>query len=81
MLEKEFFVRYKMLHPRDLYQPMLPYRCGGRLIFYQCRLSAESISEEKCDHEMVSKRALVTTCVVDEMRIAIEGCYRLRRIH
>jgi hypothetical protein len=37
MLAKEGLVQCTVLPPRDLYHPVLPYRCNGRLLFCFCR--------------------------------------------
>jgi hypothetical protein len=48
MLAKEELVRCTVLPPRNLYHPVLPYRCNGRLLFYvgraQSGLSREVLS-------------------------------------
>jgi hypothetical protein len=58
-------VRCTVLPPRDLYHPVLPYRCNGRLLFCLCRTCAESGSQEQCYHETTSERALTATWIVN----------------
>lgn len=69
-----------VLPPRDLYHPVLPYMCNGRILFCVCRTCAESGSQDQCSQERVSERALTATCVVDEVRLAVERGYRVLRI-
>jgi hypothetical protein len=82
MLAKEGLVRCTVLPPKDLYHPVLPYRCNGRLLFCLCRSCAESgCQEEECCHVTSSERALTATWVVDEVRVAVEHGYLLLKIH
>jgi hypothetical protein len=41
-LAKEGLLRYTVRPPRDLYRPVLPYRCLGRLIFCLCRVPSRA---------------------------------------
>ena len=72
MLAKEELVRCMVLPPRDLYHPVLPYRCNGRLLFCLCRTCAESGSQGRCCHETASERALTATWVVDDVEFAVQ---------
>ena len=71
MLAKEGIVRCTVLPPRDLYHPMMPYKCNGRLLFYLCRTCYESGSQKHCRHEVCLERALTDTCVVDKLQVAV----------
>ena len=74
-------VRCTLLPPRDLYHPVLPYRCNGRLLCCLYRACAESGSEGRCCHETVSERALTATWVVNEVRVAVQHGYTILKIH
>ena len=80
MFVKEGLVRCTVLPPRDLYHPGLPYRCNGRLLLCLRRTCRDLRSEEQNNHETVSDRALTATCVVDELRVAVERVYHLLKI-
>jgi hypothetical protein len=45
MLAKKGLVRCIVLPPRDLYHPVLPHKCNGRLLFCLCRTCPESGSQ------------------------------------
>ena len=81
MLAKEGQVRCTVLPPRDIYHPVLPYRCNGRLLFCLCRTCAESSSQEQCSHLKDFERALTATWVVDGIRFADEHGYNVLKIH
>jgi hypothetical protein len=72
MLVKEGLVRYTVLQPRDLYHPVLPYRCNSRLLFCLCRTCTELGSQEQCCHVRTLERALTANWVVDGVQVAVE---------
>ena len=74
-------LRCTVLHPRDLYHSVLPYRCNGRLLFCLCRSCAESGPQGPCSHDTVSEMALTATWDVDEVMVALEHGYHLLLIH
>jgi hypothetical protein len=81
MLAKEGLVRCTVPPPRDFYHPVLQHKCNGRPLFCLCRTCAKSGFQERCCHEASSKRALTANWVVDEVRVAVEHCYRVLKIH
>jgi G:T-mismatch repair DNA endonuclease (very short patch repair protein) len=70
-LAKEGLVRCTAFPPRNLYHPLLPYRCRGRLLFCLCRFCVEVGSKEQCCHVSAADRVLSATWVVDEVRLAV----------
>lgn len=40
--------KVKVLPPRELYFPVLPLKCNGKLMFPLCRTCAEEESQETC---------------------------------
>ncbi|CAL1264770.1 unnamed protein product, partial [Larinioides sclopetarius] len=40
----------KILPPRGLYLPVLPFRCNGKLMFPLCRTCAETLNQSSCHH-------------------------------
>jgi len=81
MLAKEGLMRCTVLPPRDLYHPVLPYRCNGRLLFRLCRTCAESGSQDQFSHNTVSERALTATWIMHEVRLLVDRGYRVLKIH
>ena len=66
----EGLVKCKVLPPRDLYLPLLPYRARGKLLFPLCRTCAVDGGHAQCVHERVEERALVGTWVSCELEKA-----------
>lgn len=52
----EGLVRCRVLPPRDLFHPVLPYRLGGKLLFALCRTCCEIFSRAVCTHDDPSER-------------------------
>ncbi|XP_067210247.1 uncharacterized protein [Linepithema humile] len=67
----EGLVRCKVLAPRDLFHPVLPYRVRGKLLFALCRSCCETFSREDCTHRP-SEREFTGTWVSCELRKALE---------
>ncbi|XP_020298587.1 uncharacterized protein LOC109862847, partial [Pseudomyrmex gracilis] len=47
----EGLVRCRVLPPRNLFHPVLPYRVQGKLLFALCRSCCENFSQTQCLHE------------------------------
>ncbi|XP_032676810.1 uncharacterized protein LOC116846712 [Odontomachus brunneus] len=47
----EGLVRCRVLAPRDLFHPVLPYRVNGKLLFAFCRSCCETFSQAACTHD------------------------------
>ena len=59
--------------PRHLYHLVLPFRSNDSLLFCLCRTCAiQQIRTTICTHETVAERALIGTCVLDEVRFAVQ---------
>jgi hypothetical protein len=76
----EGLVKCTVLTPQDLYHPVLPYKCDGRLTFPLCRTCVEESCQTECEHEP-EDRQLTGTYVADELRKAVEKHYRIIVIH
>ncbi|XP_052129261.1 uncharacterized protein LOC127750809 [Frankliniella occidentalis] len=75
-------IKCTVLPPRDLYIPVLPYKCGGKLQFPLCRTCAETGSKEICHHENPDDRKLTSTWCAPELLLALrEKEYRLLATH
>ena len=76
-----------VLPPAGLFHPVLPYRCGGKLVFPLCRSCAEYNIDQPllnkpwiCDHNE-SKRQLTGTWCTPELEKALAKGYTLQCIH
>ena len=72
-------VKCKVLPPRGLYLPVLPYRCGGKLMFPLCRCCAEVMQQTTCTHTD-EERCLTGTWVTEEVKMALKKGYQLIRV-
>ncbi|XP_061192292.1 uncharacterized protein LOC133200521 [Saccostrea echinata] len=76
-------IHCRVLPPRGLYHPVLPYRTGGKLLFPLCRTCAErqdSTSKHRCQHAD-QERSLTGTWVTTELHKALDMGYTLERIY
>jgi len=71
----EGLVKCKVLPPRDLFHPLLPYRCRKKLLFPLCRTCAETAFQGNCPHERIDDRALTGTWVTSELEKAVSLGY------
>jgi len=71
----EGLVRCRVLPPRDLFHPVLPYRAHGKLMFSLCRSCCETFAKTECTHERSVDREFEGTWVSCELRKAIEKGY------
>src|SRR5580765_1759142 len=71
----EGLIRCKVLPPRDLFHPVLPYRVRGKLLFALCRSCCETFSQMECTHHNASEREFEGTWVSCELRKAVEKGY------
>ncbi|XP_032682820.1 uncharacterized protein LOC116849607 [Odontomachus brunneus] len=70
----EGLVRCRVLAPRDLFHPVLPYRVNGKLLFALCRSCCETFSQAACTHDPAD-REFEGAWVSCELRKAIEKGY------
>ena len=70
-LDREDIVKCKVLPPRKLYHPVLPYKNNSKLMFPLCSACAYKVNQGKCTH-CDEERCIVGTWVVDEVRKAVE---------
>ena len=72
--------KIKVLPPRKLYHPVLPYRSRGKLKFPLCRTCADT--EKQCDctcSEM--ERAITGTWCTPEIQMAVRKGYKIVKIY
>ncbi|XP_054717436.1 uncharacterized protein LOC129226831 [Uloborus diversus] len=69
-------IKCKVLAPRGLFLPILPYRCKDKLMFPLCRSCTEHMSQENCTHQG-EDRALIGTWCTEELKLAIKKGYKV----
>ena len=73
------YVKCTILPPRQLYHPVLPYRCNGKMMFPLCAKCAEAQNQSFCDHSD-TERGLLGTWVSEEVKMAIRFGYVLQNV-
>lgn len=73
-------VKCRVLPPRGLYHPVLPYRSNGRLKFPLCRTCSDNESVTQCSCTP-DKRALLGVWTTPELMKALEKGYELTKIY
>ncbi|XP_062566722.1 uncharacterized protein LOC134229029 [Saccostrea cucullata] len=76
-------IHCRVLPPRGLFHPVLPYRTGGKLLFPLCRTCAQqqdSTSQDRCQHTD-RERSLTGTWVTSELHKALDMGYTLEGIY
>ncbi|KAK3916521.1 putative DNA polymerase [Frankliniella fusca] len=73
-------IKCTVLPPRDLYLPVLWYKCNNKLLFPLCRICAETESKVSCHHEP-HERELTGSWCAPELHLALKKGYQLRRVH
>ena len=72
-------IKAQVLPPSDLYFPVLPIRCNGKLVFPLCYHCAKTLSPHLC-HCTEQQRTLHYTWCTPEVEVALNVGYRLIRI-
>ncbi|GIX98241.1 DNA-directed DNA polymerase [Caerostris extrusa] len=70
----------RVIPPRALYLPVLPYRCQGKLMFPLCRTCTENMQQTICTHSD-EERALTGTWVSEEVKLAKRKGYIIAEIY
>ncbi|XP_044591938.1 uncharacterized protein LOC123270042 [Cotesia glomerata] len=76
----EGLIKCRVLPPRNLFHPVLPYRAHGKLFFPLCKSCCDNLVQEECYHECESERELYGTWVSCELRKAVEKGYIIQEI-
>ncbi|XP_055714985.1 uncharacterized protein LOC129809195 isoform X2 [Phlebotomus papatasi] len=75
ILSYDGVAKCKVLPPRSLYLPVLPYRCDNRLTFPLCAMCVLEKSDlDECTHTD-NERSLLGYWALDEIRLAVENGY------
>ena len=74
------FAKVKVLPPRGLYHPVLPYRTGDKLMFPLCAKCAENQNQNPCTCTP-EQRCMTGTWVTPELHKAVELGYQIVTIY
>ncbi|KAL4229096.1 hypothetical protein ACF0H5_012135 [Mactra antiquata] len=79
---KDYFgiANVKILPPRGLYHPVLPYRSNGKLKFPLCRTCADTENQNPCACSE-QERELTGTWCTPEIQTAIRLGYQIKKIY
>lgn len=70
----------KVLPPRKLYHPVLPYRSQGKLKFPFCRTCAGAENQHACTCS-VEERVITGTRCTPEIQMAVRKGYKILKIY
>lgn len=74
------FIKCKVLPPKQLYLPVLPYRTKDKLLFPLCKACTDEKCPESCPHTD-SDRCFVGAWTHIELQLAIEQGYQVLEIY
>ena len=79
---KDYFgiAKVKILPPRGLYHPVLPYRSNGKLKFPLCKACADIENQNPCTC-LEKERELTGTWCTPEIQTALRQGYTLKKIY
>ena len=81
-LKMQGLMKCKIVPPKDLYHPVLPYRCDKKLLFCLCRTCVlEHNASSECQHHGDAERCLEGTWVIDEVRLAVAKGYKILEVY
>lgn len=72
--------KIKVLPPRKLYHPVLPYRSKGKLKFPLCRTCADAENQHACTCS-VEERVITGTWCTPEIQMAVKKGYNILKIY
>jgi len=75
-LDGEGVIKCKVLPPRGMYHPVLPYKSNSKLMFPLCSACADTMNQDDCTHSD-EECCIVGTLLVDEVRKAVDMFYGL----
>ena len=73
-------IKCKIVPPKRLLHPVLPYKSGGKLMFPLCRTCAQEQRQGFCNHSD-GKRALTGEWVSTELDKALEKGYKILDVY
>ena len=79
---KDYFgnAKFKILPPRGLFHPILPYRFNGKLKFPLCKTCADTENQDPCSCSDEARELTVTWCT-PEIQMALSLGYTLKKIY
>ena len=75
-LNSEGIMKCKVLPPRKLNHPVLPYKCNSKLMFTLCSACANTMIQGRCEHSD-DKRCINGSWLTDEVRKTVYMGYGL----
>ena len=72
------FVKLSIVAPKNLYIPVLPMKCNGKLLFALCRSCAYN-KIVRCTHDE-TERAIEGTYCTEEVKEAVRQGYEIRKV-
>ena len=73
-------VQAKVLAPKSVYLPLLPYLSGDKLKFPLCAKCVDNMNPKRCKHKD-SERALVSTWTSVEIEFAVSQGYKVLKVY
>jgi len=80
-LHMDVLIKCSIVPPQRLYHPVLPFRCIKNLMCCLCGSCVLTAASGECEHTEGEDRTLIGTRVMDEVRLALEKCYKIREIY
>ena len=74
-------IKYSIVPPEKLYLPVLPFRANNKLKFCLCRTCVLTSHTGECCYTANEETALTGTCVIDEVRLAVDKGYGILKIY
>ena len=74
-------IKCEVLPPRNLYNPVLPVRAHGKLIFPVCRTCCEDMIQEDCPHQDSNERILRGTWVSEEIKETVKYGFVIKYVY
>jgi len=71
-LSKKGLLKCSIVPPERAYHPVFPFCANLKLMFRLCRTCVLTSNTGQCSHETDKHRALTSTRVIDEVRLAVQ---------
>ncbi|XP_071093455.1 uncharacterized protein [Haliotis cracherodii] len=81
LFELKGLIQCRVLRPKRLYHPLLPYRSGGKLLCPLCRTCADTRSDSPCEHRDVERSWVGTYATVELQEAVKKYDYRVLQIY
>ena len=74
-------IKCSIISPQTSYLPVLSFRCTKKPMFCMCRSCVLNYASGDSEHTKDEERAVTGTWLLDEVRLALEKCYKIREIY